>query len=330
MDNPPNQHQYNQPESDNYSFVTNLNKTYEPKSYKEAASDPRWIEAMNAEMEALIRNMTWVVTELPSGRRPIGTAKPSKVPLYVGKSNKPVKVVDGDDKNLSNISCYQKLIGKLIYLTITRPDIAYVVHKLSQVMHSPKQSDLRLAFKVLRYLKGSPGKGILYEKSNEFNVSAYVDSDWAKCTATRRSITGYAVYLGDSLISWRSKKQNVLARSSAEAEFRAMSNVTCEVIWVLKILTELKVNYDTPVNMFCDIAANPVFHERTKHFEIDLFFLREKITDGVIKTCKIKSEENVADILTKGLSIDEHKKFCSLLHLVDSFQGSPGTESANL
>ncbi|GJW98166.1 retrovirus-related pol polyprotein from transposon 17.6 [Tanacetum coccineum] len=101
-------------------------------------------------------------------------AKPLKVPLYVGKSNKPVKVVDGDDKNLSNISCYQKLIGKLIYLTITRPDIAYAVHKLSQVMHSPKQSDLRLAFKVLRYLKGSLGPRRIIDKV--FHLTQYKES----------------------------------------------------------------------------------------------------------------------------------------------------------
>nr|GEV08691.1 hypothetical protein [Tanacetum cinerariifolium] len=262
----------------------------------EAASYPRWIEAINAKTGALTRNMTWVVTKLPSGRRPIGSkwiykvkykstseverkyclellnefgmlaAKPSKVPLYVGKSNKPVKIVDGERiprKEKDKIGSKPDKNGK-------RGEAEKSQKQLQSVMHSPKQSDLMLASKVLRYLKGSPGKGILYEKSNEFNVSAYVNSDWAKCTAAMRS--------------------------SAEAEFRAMSNVTCEVIWVLKIITKLKVNYDTPVNMFCDssaaiqIAASPVFHERTKHFEIDMFFLREKITDGVIKTCKIRRE----------------------------------------
>ncbi|GJT31522.1 putative RNA-directed DNA polymerase [Tanacetum coccineum] len=225
--------------------------------------------------------------------------KPSKIPLYVSKNkNKPVKLVD-----------YEKLLDNL-----------------SQDMHAPKLIDMKNAFKVLRYIKHSPGKGIQYSKSNDFQVSAYVDSDWAKCIATRKSITGYAVYLGNCLVSWKSKRQTVLAKSSAEAEFRAMSSVACEIIWILKILTELNVKYKTPVDMFCDnnaamqIATNPVFHERTKHFEIDLFFLREKISEGIFKTIKVKSKNNVSNLFTKRLPIQVHKRFCDQLHLVEHFQ----------
>ncbi|GKF73011.1 hypothetical protein Tco_0219343, partial [Tanacetum coccineum] len=121
-------------------------------------------------------------------------------------------------------------------------DISYVVHKLSQAMHGPLKSDLKLAFRVLRYLKGAPGKGVLYKKSSNFELYAFVDSDWAKCNATRRTVTGFAVFLGNCLVIWKSKKQSVLAKSSAEAEYRAMSSVACEIIWILKILTYLKVN----------------------------------------------------------------------------------------
>nr|GEU87016.1 ribonuclease H-like domain-containing protein [Tanacetum cinerariifolium] len=128
--------------------------------------------------------------------------KPSKVPLYVSKTkNKHVKLVECDDRFLENITGYQKLVGKLIYLTITKPDISYVVHKLSQVMHAPKLANMKSAFKVLRYIKHSPRKGIQYAKSDNFQVTAYVDSDWAKCTATTKSVIGYAVYLGDCLVS---------------------------------------------------------------------------------------------------------------------------------
>nr|GEY78871.1 hypothetical protein [Tanacetum cinerariifolium] len=128
--------------------------------------------------------------------------KPSKIPLYVSKNkNKLVKLVDGDEKFLDNVTGYQKLVGKLIYLTITRSDISYVVHKLSQVMHAPKLADMKSDFKVLRYIKHSPGTSIQYSKSDKFHVSAFVDSDWAKCTATRKSVTGYAVYLRDNLVS---------------------------------------------------------------------------------------------------------------------------------
>ncbi|GKE32295.1 ribonuclease H-like domain-containing protein, partial [Tanacetum coccineum] len=114
---------------------------------------------------------------------------------------------------------------------------------------------------------------------------------------------------GNNLISWKSKKQFVLSKSSAEAEYRAMNNVTCEIIWILKILKDLNVSVELHVPVSCDsssaiqITANPVFHERTKHFEIDLYFLREKVSAGLIKTCKIKSEDNLADLFTKGLSV---------------------------
>ncbi|GJW01106.1 hypothetical protein Tco_1556357, partial [Tanacetum coccineum] len=152
------------------------------------------------------------------------------------------------------------------------------------------------------------------------------DSDWAKCKVTRKSVTGYAVFMGKSLISWKSKKQSMLSKSFAEAEYRAMNSVTCEVMWILKILTELNVSTSLPVPLHCDnssairIAANPVFHEKTKHFEIELFFLREKVASGMVKTVKIKSADNTADIFTKGLSVIDHNKFCENLGLKDLYR----------
>ncbi|GKC41214.1 putative RNA-directed DNA polymerase [Tanacetum coccineum] len=420
---------------ENFSFTTNLNKTYDLKSYKEVVLDSKWVEAMNNEIEALNRNKTWTIVELPKGRKPIGCKWVWKIKYkstgeverykarlvakgfgqkegidYEETFSPVVKMVtvrcvltlgvhydwnvyqldinnallygeliedvymtlpegyfSSDDKRVCKLqkSLYglkqaprkwnekltfvlsefgfqqskndfflytlfkgQSFVVLLVYvddILITGndisdikmckdllcskflikdlgdlkyflgielikndkgiclsqrkyslellsefgmldckpskthlPDISYVVHRLCQVMHAPRLADMKSAFKVLRYIKSSPG-----------------GTDWAKCTATRKS--------------------------SAEAEYRAMSSVTCEIIWILKILTELKVEYKTPVDMFCDnspaiqIAANPVFHERTKHFEIDIFFLREKISE-------------------------DHKRFCGLLHLKDMFQ----------
>ncbi|GKG05190.1 hypothetical protein Tco_0325276, partial [Tanacetum coccineum] len=108
---------------------------------------------------------------------------------------------DGDEKFLDNVTGHQKLVEKLIYLTIIGPDISYVVHRLSQVMHAPKLVDINSDFKVLRCIKHSPGNGIQYFKSDKFQVIAFVDSDYAKCTTTRKFVTGYEVYLGDSLVS---------------------------------------------------------------------------------------------------------------------------------
>ncbi|KAI3825951.1 hypothetical protein L1987_07722 [Smallanthus sonchifolius] len=122
-----------------------------------------------------------------------------------------------EDSELSDVTGYQKLIGKLIYLTLTRPDISYTVGCLSQFMHKPLNSHLKIAMRLLRYLKGSPGKGCMFSKSDHLKITAYADSDWGKCLATRRCISGFCVYLGNTLVSWKSKKQPTVSRSSAEA-----------------------------------------------------------------------------------------------------------------
>ncbi|GJX13713.1 ribonuclease H-like domain-containing protein, partial [Tanacetum coccineum] len=203
-------------------------------------------------------------------------------------TNEPTEV----DKVLDNITEYQKLIGKLIYLTHTRPDISYYVHCLSQFMHKPLRSHLKIALKVLRYLKGNPGRGVHIVKQPKTSLEAFVDADWAKCLVTKKSVTGFCVKLNGSLVSWKSKKQNTLSKSSAEAKYRAMAFITSEVTWILKVLKDLNWDQVLPVNLFCEtqaaikIAANHVFHERTKHLEIELHFVRENFLSGVIKTSK--------------------------------------------
>ncbi|GJY94827.1 ribonuclease H-like domain-containing protein [Tanacetum coccineum] len=250
--------------------------------------------------------------------------KPSATPLEQNLTitNEP----SSTDPVLDNVTEYQKLIGKLIYLTHTRPDISYSVHCLSQFMHKPLKSHLKIALKVLRYLKNNPGIGVHIVKQPKVSLEAFVDADWAKCVVTRKSVTGFCIKLNGSLVSWKSKKQNTLSKSSAEAEYRAMASVTSEIVWILKILKDLNWEHFMPVNMFCDsqaaikIAANPVFHERTKHLEIDLHFVREKILSGVLKTQKISSADQTADIFTKGLDKLQHDKLVKQMGLFDCFQ----------
>ncbi|XP_071704401.1 uncharacterized protein [Rutidosis leptorrhynchoides] len=238
--------------------------------------------------------------------KPVNTPIDANVSSYKGENEEIIK----------NMSVYQKLVGKLIYITVTRPDISYVVHVLSQFMHAPTVSHLKLAFRVLKYLKGCLGKGISINKGmKNFDITAFVDSDWGKNLLARKSITGFCFCLGDSLISWKSKRQPTVSRSSAEAEYRAMGAVTCELIWILKLLTELKLKNLIPMKMFCDnspaiqIAANPVYHERTKHFDIDWHYVRDKVSSGVIKIEKINSNLNTADLFTKGLTSAQHNLF---------------------
>ncbi|GKB61169.1 ribonuclease H-like domain-containing protein [Tanacetum coccineum] len=155
-------------------------------------------------------------------------------------------------------------------------------------MHAPLQSHFSAALRVLRYLKSAPGTGISYYKQNSqyykqnsFSLHGFSDADWAKCPKTRKSVSGYCLYLCNNLLSWKSKK--------SKQPFLGVEGLL-------------------PVNLYCDsssaisIAGNPVFHEKTKHFEIDLHLVRDKVADGVVKVLKVASASNVADVFTKGLS----------------------------
>ena len=226
--------------------------------------------------------------------------KPLSVPM---KPN--VKLSLSTGTPLPDDAVYRRLVGRLLYLTHARPDITYVVHKLSQSMSAPTDSHLQAATRVLRYLKNDPGQGLFYSASPKLNFTAYSDADWGACTDSRQSITGYCVFLGDSLVSWRSKKKHTVSRSSSEAEYRTMADATCELIWLTTLLTELHCPRSSPAILFCDnqsalyIASNPVYHERTKHVEIDCHLVRQRLQSGFLKTLHVKSELQLADILTK-------------------------------
>lgn len=220
---------------------------------------------------------------------------------------------------LENPQPYQRLLGRLIYLTTTRPDITFSVHVLAQYMQSPTSVHMQTAKRVLRYLVGNPNQGILLASSSAAQVTAYCDSDWASCAASRKSTSGFCLLLGDSPISWKSKKQSVVARSTAEAEYRAMALTACEITWLSTLLKDLGLHHLPPAILKCDnqaalsIAANPVLHERTKHIEVDCHFIRDKIKSGSIVTQHVPSYAQLADILTKALTIKQHNYLLSKL-----------------
>lgn len=176
---------------------------------------------------------------------------------------------------------YRRLIGRLLYLGFTRPDISFVVNKLSQYMSRPCSHQLTAAHRVLRYLKGTAGLGLLYSIDSDLAPSIFSYTDWDTCLDSRRSVTGYCLFLGNSMISWRSKKQSTVSRSSAEAEYRAMTQATCEVVWIDNLLKEFGISRKQVVPLFCDnkaaihITSNPVFHERTEHIKIDCHTIKD-------------------------------------------------------
>ncbi|KAK2981315.1 hypothetical protein RJ640_007016 [Escallonia rubra] len=214
---------------------------------------------------------------------------------------------------------YQRLVGKLIYLSHTRPDIAYAVSVVSQFMQNPKDVHLHAVYQILQYLKGSPGRGILFRKGTNMELEAYTDADYAGSLTDRRSTSGYCTFLGGNLVTWRSKKQPVVARSSSEAEFRSMAQGICELLWLKIILNDLKIKLETPMKLYCDnksainIAHNPVQHDRTKHVEVDRHFIKKKLESGLICTPYISTEGQLADILTKGLASSAFYRIVSKL-----------------
>ncbi|CAL8077131.1 unnamed protein product [Prunus armeniaca] len=245
-------------------------------------------------------------------------AKPTKIPKEANVALMPT----GSDP-LKDPTRYRRLVGRLIYLTITRPEITYAVNTLSQFMHEPRMHHFETARRLLHYLKGAPGQGLLFPSHGPLHLTAYCDADWARCPFTRRSVTGYCIFLGKSLISWKSKKQVTVSRSSAEAEYRSMAATTCELTWLRYLLRDLQVEHNQPATLLCDnkaalyIAANPVYHERTKHIELDCHTVRERIQNGEIKTVHVQTKHQVADIFTKPLPAPLFQSHLGKLGVID-------------
>jgi hypothetical protein len=206
-------------------------------------------------------------------------------------------------------SLYRSLAGALQYLTFTRPDISYAVQQICLFMHNPMDDHMHALRRILRYIQGTREYGLQLYSSSTSSLIAYTDADWGGCPDTRRSTSGYCVFLGDNLLSWSSKRQPTLSRSSAEAEYRGVANVVSESCWLRNLLLELHVPIHKATLVYCDnvsaiyLSGNPVQHQRTKHIEMDIHFVREKVARGDIRVLHVPSRYQIADIFTKGLPL---------------------------
>ncbi|XP_019171451.1 PREDICTED: uncharacterized protein LOC109167009 [Ipomoea nil] len=229
----------------------------------------------------------------------------------------------GDGVPLEDPASYRRLVGRLLYLTATSPDITYDVHQLSQFVSTPTDKHMAAAHRVLRYIKGSPGQGLFYPANTTLTLKAFSDSDWASCPETRKSITGFRVFLGDALVSWRSKKQPTVSRSSSEAEYLSLAATAYELQWINSLVQDLHVNLTNPALVFCDnksaiaISENCVFHERTKNIDINYHLVRERVAQGLIKLMSVSSLHQIADGFTKPLAASLFDMFVSKLGVQD-------------
>ena len=218
-----------------------------------------------------------------------------------------VKLLPNQEEPLSDSRRYRRLVGKLNYLTITLPDISSAVSVVNQFLNSPCQEHVNVLIWILKYIKDSLRKRLIYEDKGHTQIVGYSDVDWAGSPIDRRSTSGYCVLVGGNLISWKSKKQNIVARSSVEAEYRVMTLVTCELILLNRLLKVLQFEEARPMALICDnqaalhIASNPVFHTMTKHIEIYCHFVREKIELGDIVTSFVNSNDQLTYVFTKSM-----------------------------
>ncbi|CAH9139488.1 unnamed protein product [Cuscuta epithymum] len=219
------------------------------------------------------------------------------------------------------------MVGALQYLVITRPDITYDVHLVSQFMHAPRTTHLLAVKRIYRYLQGTSDHGLWLKSDRNISViMAYSDADWAGCPDSSRSTIGYAVFLGSNFVSWRSKKQPTMSKSSTEAEYRAIAYTVQDTLFVHALLADMGIFISAPVQLYCDnvsasyLAVNPIQHDRSKHIKIDYHFVRERVTHGDLVVKHIPTQLQLPDIFTKNLSRQRFEILRSDLHVVSPAQ----------
>ncbi|XP_028070428.1 uncharacterized protein LOC114272911 [Camellia sinensis] len=212
-----------------------------------------------------------------------------------------------DDYPFSQPSFYRSLVRALQYLTLTSLDLAFTVNHACQFMQAPSNAHFENVKRLLQYLKGTLHHG-LHFSSSPLHLTAFPDSNWAANVVDRRSTTRYYVFLGPNLISWAAKRQQIVSQSSSEAKYGAFAQTSAKLSWIDMLLNELHISIPVPT-LWCDnlsaiaMTHNPVFHARTKHFEVDYHYVRERVVAKKLAICHIPFIDHIVDIFTKPLCL---------------------------
>lgn len=237
------------------------------------------------------------------------------------------KLVKDDGPLFEDVTHYRSIVGCLQYLTFSRPDIAYSVNTVCQFMQAPTETHYASVKRILKYLIGTVNYGLTYKPApTPIELRAFSDADRAGDPNDRRSTTDFVIYLGNCPISWCSKKQHLVSRSSTEAEYRAMADTASEIFRWRHLLADISVSLVEPPLLHCDnvsalsLASNPIHKSKCMHVEVDIHFTREKVARGELNLQFVPSLEQFADIFTKGLSTAHFQCLCCNLVL-----GNPNT-----
>ncbi|KAJ9555966.1 hypothetical protein OSB04_010580 [Centaurea solstitialis] len=228
----------------------------------------------------------------------------------------PSCALDSDpDGKAVDVTTYRGMIGSLMYLTASRPDIMFSTCLCARCQSKPKESHLKAVKRIFRYLKSTVNIGLWYPKGSGYELTGYTDADHGGCKLDRKSTTGHIQFLGDKLVSWASKKQNCVSLSTAEAEYVAAASCCSQIIWMRTQLRDYGFKFDK-IPIYSDsksaiaISCNPVQHTKTKHIDIRYHFIKDHVEKGTIELYFVNTEFQLADLFTKAL---DEKRFNFLI-----------------
>jgi hypothetical protein len=241
------------------------------------------------------------------------------------------KLVKNENGKAANEKSYKQMVGSLMYLLATRPDLAYSVFLVARFMERPTEMHVAAIKRIMRYLKGTLSLGIMYKKvsGDVLQLNGWTNYDYAGDLDDRKSTSGYLFMLGGGAVSWSSKKQPIVTLSTTEAEFVAAASCACQSIWLRNILKHLMVDQDHNTLIFCDnsssikLSKNPILHGRCKHIDVRFHFLRDLTKEGIVELVHCKTQDQLADIMTKPLKLENY-------YSIRSKMGMLALDSVNL